>query len=391
MSALKFSKRLLEIGSASSIEQNELVYRLRSNGFDPIILSYGEAPFTIERFELDPMLWDRGAHYSEGLGVPELRQALAAYSASHYGFHIDWQTNILVTAGSKLASFYVIQSLIDPGDLLVLHEPSWVSYQEHCNLSGGRTRFIPYDKDLTNGLYETQDPKDRVLCLNNPNNPRGYQYSEQEIREVADFCRAKEICLLIDESYSDFCANKNFFSGGRLIEEGYANVIVINSVSKNFGLSGWRIGYILGSDEVIKHLNRINQHLMTCASTNLQLALASQLESIRTQVRPQLEELNAKRLHVEELLKKYDIGFLSGGSTFYIFMDLRQRVKDSKSFSNELLLKKQVALIPGKSYGSSTEGFLRLSFAMESLERIELGISRLREQFPGYIDFGAPP
>lgn len=373
------SNKVTEIGAASSIQQNEKVYELIDRGVDPIILSYGEAPFRIRPILPSLKDWDRGSHYSPGLGVPEFRENIAEYSRTWHKFEVNWAENILVTAGSKIGFYYVFMAFMNSGDNLVLHEPSWVSYQEHAKLCGGETRFIGSDRPLYETLVATYTKSDKIVCINNPNNPRGTVYSEQELRSVADFCQKNSMLFVIDESYSDFCLNGSFFSAGKLVEEGNKNVVVLNSISKNFGLSGWRLGYIIASHTVISYLNKINQHLMTCASTNLQLALVNQLDSIRNQVEPQIRRLQYKRIKLEELLKKMNITFLSGSATFYHFLDFRNQIDDSVDFVGSLLDEKYVSLIPGKSYGHSTEGFLRLSFAIEPLERIEEGLVRLKD------------
>jgi aspartate aminotransferase/aminotransferase len=373
---MDFSTRSQLIGSASSIEQNELVYKLKREGLDPIILSYGEAPFKIRPLYLAKDSWDRGAHYSEGCGVPELRQEISNYSKKNYLFSSSASQNIMITAGSKIASYYISQLFLNPGDSIVLHEPSWVSYQEHAKLSGASTKFIPFDESITQAYKYLVDDNTKLIYLNNPNNPRGYVYKKEEILELVKVCKKTNTVMVVDESYSDFCINVPFYSAGNLIQD-YDNVVVFNSFSKNFSLSGWRLGYIIASNEIIKGLNKFNQHLMTCASTNLQLTLLGNLESIREQIIPQIIELNSKRFQVQKLLNKNKIKYLDGESTFYIFIDYRDKIRNSKEFVLELLEKKQVSIIPGSSYGESTEGFLRMSFGVESLERIEKGISEI--------------
>lgn len=375
---IQFSKRALSIGSASSIQQNELVYKLKREGKNPIILSYGEAPFQVNPIQFSPLDWERGSHYSEGLGVQELRNDIAAYSSRHYGFDANPNTEIMVTAGSKIASYYISQLLLDPGDEIVLHEPSWVSYQEHARLSGASTNFIPFDIKISDAANYIENKRVKLIYLNNPNNPRGYVYSENELYQLAALCQRTQTFMVVDESYSDFCLNNSFFSAGKLLAD-FDNVILFNSFSKNFGLSGWRLGYVVARPRIIEGLNKINQHLMTCASTNLQLGLAGKLENLRAQIYPQILELNLKRKQVEFLLNKYGMKYLSGDSTFYIFIDLRDKIKDTKKFVITLLDQKLVSIIPGTSYGASTEGFLRLSFAIEPLERIEIGIKSILE------------
>jgi len=375
-----YSKQTLEIGVASSIQQNELVYKIRREGGDPIILSYGEAPFKISPFSPSTTDWDRGCHYSEGLGVPEFRQEIANYIAEVTGVKVSWEKNLLISAGSKIISYFIAQLLLNPGDNIMLHEPSWVSYQEHAKLNRATTTFLDYSLPIQNfqELYRI-NPNTKLIYLNNPNNPRGYVYNEGELRWLANFCKEKEICLAIDESYSDFVLDEKLCSGITLLNE-FPNVIVFNSISKNFGLSGWRIGYCVGSEELISALNKFNQHLITCAPTCLQLALVGKLSGLRREIRPQLISLNKKRAEVILLLKKYGFDYLSGSSTFYLFIDVSEKIEDTKMFVIDFLKDCDVSLIPGGAYGRSTSGFLRLSFAIESIERIELALSRLRSK-----------
>lgn len=374
----KFSDRTNSIGSASSIAQNELVYKLRREGKNPIILSYGEAPFRTTPLVSKPSDWDRGSHYSEGLGVPELRNDIVDYCVKYYGFSVDPETEVMITAGSKIASYYISQLFLNPNDSILLHEPSWVSYQEHARLSGAKTNFISFGENIHEAKKYISTNNLKLVYINNPNNPRGYVYTEEELRYLAELCEYKDIILAVDESYSDFCINKKFYSAGKLIKN-FRNVVLLNSFSKNFGLSGWRLGYVMARSDVISGLNKFNQHLMTCASTNLQLTLVGNLENLRKEIQPQIKEINNKRNSVEKILKRHGVKYLSGDSTFYIFLDYRDKIKNTKTFVIDLLNKKGVSIIPGSSYGKSTEGFLRLSFAIESLERIEHGILMISE------------
>lgn len=372
-----YSQKSQEIGVASSIQQNELVYKKHREGGNPIVLSYGEAPFKIASFLDGRENWERGCHYSEGLGVPEFRQEIARYTKDVTGVEVSWERNILVSAGSKIISYFIAQSLLNPGDNVMLHEPSWVSYREHARLNNASTTFLDY----TRSVYDFEDlykahPNTKLICLNNPNNPRGYVYKEKELRWLATFCAEKEIFLALDESYSDFVLDEEFFSGVALLKD-FQNIIIFNSISKNFGLSGWRIGYCIGSEEYINVLNKFNQHLITCAPTCLQLALVGKLTSLRAEIGPQLKALNVKRKNVIALLEKFGFKYLSGSSTFYLFIDVSHKIRDTKSFVIEFLEESNVSLIPGGAYGESTAGFLRLSFAIEPIERIEIALSRL--------------
>lgn len=376
-----FSNRTLDIGSASSIEQNERVYELIENGIQPIILSYGEAPFETEPVDFSKIDHSRGAHYSQGIGVKEFRDEISIYLDEFHDAKINPDKNIMVSCGSKIISFFTSQLCLNPGNVMLLHEPSWVSYQEHAKFSGATTEFIPYYESILSAKdYFKSNPNIKNLVLNNPNNPRGYIYSEDELRQLAKDCYENDVILTVDESYSDFCGDIKFFSSSCLINE-FPNVVSLNSISKNFGLSGWRIGYAVGSKEMIAGLNKFNQHLMTCAPTILQLALAKKgLSNLRREVDPSLNDLIKKRKDVENLLTKYEFDFLGGSGTFYYFIDVSDYVNNTKEFVMNLLNKRHVSIIPGGAYGKSTEGFLRLSFGNEPIERIDEGLKIIKEE-----------
>lgn len=366
-----FSERSKSVGTASSIQQNELVYKKLREGLDPIILSYGEAPFLLPEFKWDSTFWEDGCHYTEGLGHPLFRTEIANYELAVHGVQIDPDNNVLVSAGSKIISYFIALAFLDPGKKILLHEPSWVSYQEHARLCGGSAVFVSFEKGVS-GLKAAIDSDDdiKIVYLNNPNNPRGLVYGELELRDFANFCCERSVVLAVDESYSDFVLDEDFFSCANLISR-MDNVVVFNSLSKNFGLSGWRLGYCIASKSVIGVLNKFNQHLITCAPTCLQLALVGKLVALHQEVRPQVVALNKKRKHVLALLDKYDLRYLSGSSTFYVFVDVSRNISDTQRFVIELLESDNVSLIPGGAYGASTSGFLRLSFAIEPLSRIE--------------------
>ena len=371
------SKKVLAIGPASSVELNETVYRLKKEGRDPIVLSYGEAPFVFNNLSLADTDFNLGAHYSESKGVEHLRDKLCDYYRTQYLAGIS-KDQIMVTAGSKIGSYIALQTILDECDEILLHEPSWVSYQEHAKLCGGSATFIP----ITTTVYEFSNyftHSVKALVLNNPNNPRGSIYSEQDIRYCARLCKEYNAYLIVDESYSDFVGTGQFFSVASLINE-FDNVIALNSISKNFGLSGWRIGYLIANTEFLKDALKLNQHLITCAPTILQNYLADNFEQLLRCTRLQVSVLMQKRKAVQMLLEKMGIKYLAGGSTFYFFLDFTNYNIEAKSFCLDLLENENVAVIPGNAYGNNLKNYLRISFGVEPLSRIEEGLTRLMKR-----------
>ena len=223
------------------------------------------------------------------------------------------------------------------------------------------------------------DDRTKVLILNNPNNPRGLLYTEHEIRDCAALCKKRDAYLLIDESYSDFIGEGHFFSVATLINE-YDNVIALNSISKNFGLSGWRVGYLISNQDFLEYAGRINRHLITCAPTILQNYLATNFDVLLDTTRGQLLDLMDKRKEVKKLLDRLCIKYLPGDSTFYFFLDVSDYAIEAKSFCIDLLESENVAIIPGNAYGNNLKDFLRISFGVESLERIEMGLMKMLQK-----------
>ena len=372
---MEISEKVLAIGPATSIEINESVYRLKSEGLDPITLSYGEAPFKFDgAFNFENTDFNEGAHYSDSRGVLQFREKLRDYYFTEYKVKLSVD-DFMVTAGSKIGSYIALQTMLNDGDGVLLHEPSWVSYQEHAKLSNSSITFMPYSaevKDFENYF----DSNTKVLILNNPNNPRGLLYTEQEIRDCASMCKKHNAYLLVDESYSDFIGDDSFFSVASLIHE-FDNVLALNSISKNFGLSGWRIGYLISNQSFLNYAGRLNRHLITCAPTILQNFLAANFDQLLAATRGQLLDLMKKRKDVKKLLDRLGIKYLSGDSTFYFFLDVKDYNIEAKSFCLELLKSENVAIIPGNAYGNNLKDFLRISFGVESLERIEIGMLKM--------------
>jgi len=372
---MEISEKVLAIGPATSIEINESVYRLKSEGLDPITLSYGEAPFKFDgSLNFENTDFNEGAHYSDSRGVLHFREKLSDYYFTEYKVKLSVD-DFMVTAGSKIGSYIALQTMLNDGDGILLHEPSWVSYQEHAKLSNSSITFMPYSaevKDFENYF----DSNTKVLILNNPNNPRGLLYTEQEIRDCASMCKKHNAYLLVDESYSDFIGDDSLFSVASLIHE-FDNVVALNSISKNFGLSGWRIGYLISNQSFLNYAGRLNRHLITCAPTILQNFLAANFDQLLAATRGQLLDLMRKRKDVKKLLDRLGIKYLSGDSTFYFFLDVKDYNIEAKSFCLDLLKNENVAIIPGNAYGNNLKDFLRISFGVESLDRIEIGMLKM--------------
>ncbi len=361
---------------AMSIKYNNLVYDMKRRGKKVIVLSLGEAFFDIPLMPMDDLPYPAIYHYSHSRGIPELRDRITRYYRERYAVNVNPEREILITAGSKAAIHFSMMAVLNPGDEVLIQEPLWVSYPEQAKLCYGVPVQIPYTATVKD-FEKYLTGRTRLLIVNNPNNPRGQVFTQQEMRYLADLAKANDIYLLSDEAYSDFVVDETFHSAGYFDPE-KSHTIICNSISKNFGISGWRIGYAISNPSFINQLLKINQHIITCPSTILQYYLAKHFDEILTITDPQIPAVVEKRREVARYLKKVGLDSLPGGSTFYLFVSIAPSALGSEAFCMKLLEEDHVCVVPGVGYGHSCDAFVRLSVGTESLEDIRTGIDRIK-------------
>ncbi len=383
-----FSERVEALPEALSIYINQLVYDLKRRGHDIVSLSLGEAFFDIPLFDFKKLDIAKCYHYSDSRGIPELREKIAEYYKRHYDAPVDPASELLISAGSKPVIFMAMQATLNPGDEVLIHEPAWLSYPEQARLVGARPRFIPYDTPVSD-FGGHIGPHTRMVVINNPNNPAGRVYSRDELQTLYTLCRRRGIYILIDEAYSDFVIDEPFTSMASLVPD-KDGIIVVNSLSKNMGMSGWRVGYAIGSQPLIDRMLKLNQHIITCAPSILVYYLAQYFDQITAITLPQVREVVAKRHRVARMIDEAGLKRLDGSSTFYFFVSLDDFPGSSLDFSLLMLLNKSIAVVPGTAYGDSTSRFVRISIGTESEERIRQSILIMKDTIAaGAFDAGA--
>jgi aspartate aminotransferase/aminotransferase len=266
---------------------------------------------------------------------------------------------------------------LSPGDEVLIPEPAWLSYPEQARLIGAVPRFIPYDKE-TSGFVEYITPRTRMLILCNPNNPAGRIFEAGELLELYRVCRERGIYVMVDEAYGEFVADGSFASMASLVPD-KDGIIVINSISKSMGMSGWRIGYAISHKSFISQLLKVNQHIVTCAPTILLMYCEKYFSNILSLTLPQAQLVTEKRQLVRDIMDRVGLRYLAGSATFYFFVSIGNFPGSSSEFALSLLLNKKIAVVPGSAYGESTDRFVRLSIGTESIERITAALSDIFE------------
>lgn len=363
---LQLSEKVLAIPEALSVYMNNVVYAMRRRGDDIKVLSLGEAYFDIPMYSFEALDFTRGYHYSESRGMPELRKIIADYYKRQYGAGINPEDEILISAGSKPLIYMAFQAILNAGDEVLIHEPAWLSYKEEIKLADGVPCFIPYDCPVRDfPKYFTE--KTRIVVINNPNNPAGRIYSEQELELLYSLCRPQGIYILVDEAYSDFVIDRPFRSMINIVPD-KDGIIVVNSLSKNLGISGWRIGYVISTPDVIFQILKLNQHLITCPASILSLYLIKYFDDLAELTLPQARQVVQKRAEIVDYIQSIGLHPMEGSGTFYIFLHIDGYRYSSLDLAYYLLMKYHIAVVPGSAYGKSTERFIRIGIGAEKLD-----------------------
>ncbi|WP_394361064.1 pyridoxal phosphate-dependent aminotransferase [Amycolatopsis sp. SB7-3] len=362
---------------ALSIKYNNLVYELSAAGRDIITLSLGEAFFGLPLPRFDDLAAHGLHHYSHSRGLPELRQRLAGYWAD-FDVPVDPDTEIVVTAGSKVAIYMVLLALLEPGDEVIVPEPFWLSYPEQVRLCRGVPVMVPHDVSVFD-LARYVTPRTRAIVINNPNNPSGRVHTDAELEFVHDLADARGLVVIADEAYHEFVPQETPFRACGSFDPELRHTVTINSMSKNYGVSGWRIGYLIAHRTLIDQVLKINQHLITCAPTILSWYLAEHFDDILAVTRPQIRRVVDLRREVAGQLADIGIETLPGSATFYLFASLGGSTLDSMEFATRLLRESSVSVVAGIAYGDSCDRHIRVSVGTESPYRVARGIAAIRD------------
>jgi len=330
-------------------------------------------------------------HYTAGSGIIELKEAIVKKLKIEN--QIEYKTSeIIVSTGAKQCLFNTILTLCNPGDEVLLPTPCWVSYTEQIKMAKAIPVFVPtYFKDefkLNAAQVEEKiTPKTKLIILNTPNNPTGAVYHENELRKIAELCVDHNIYCICDEIYEkliyDSAKHFSMASMGGEIKE---KIITINGVSKSYAMTGWRIGYAAGSEDIIKGMSKIQGHSTSNPNSIAQKASVEALLGDQKTIKEMRIAFDERRKYMVSRLNKID-GFscLEPSGAFYAFPDIKNIlargmkyknsvIETSLEFSNFILNEAEVALVPGIAF--EAEGYLRLSYAT-SLEDIKEGLDRI--------------
>lgn len=320
--------------------------------------------------------------YTSNKGLEEFREELARYVSRKYKVDYCPKSEILVTVGGSEAIDAAIRAVVDPGDEIIIPQPSYVCYEPMTRLAGGvpviiNTKAENDFKITPEELIEKITPKTKALILPYPCNPTGAIMEKEDLEAIARVLREKDILVISDEIYAELTFGKEHVSIAS-IDGMRERTILINGFSKTFSMTGWRLGYACGPSEVIKQLTKIHQFAIMCAPTTSQYAAIEALRSCDEEVLQMKEEYDNRRKIIVKGFCDLGLECREPKGAFYAFPSIKSTGMTSGEFCEKLLYSKKVALVPGDAFGESGEGFVRASYCY-SIEHIKEALLRIGE------------
>lgn len=328
--------------------------------------------------------------YTSNAGLQELRAEICKYLERKIHVKYDPGTETLVTVGGSEAIDVALRCMLDPGDEVLIPQPSYVSYLPCAVMADGVPVVIPLQNEnefklTVDELERYTSPKTKVLIMPFPNNPTGSIMTKEELEPVAEFIKEHDLFVISDEIYSELTYKAEHVSIASLpgMRE---RTIVINGFSKGFAMTGWRLGYCCGPEAIIEQMIKLHQFAIMCAPTNSQYAAIQGLRNCDEDVQEMRKSYNQRRRFLIHEFSRMGLECFEPFGAFYVFPSIREFNMTSEEFANRLLQEEKVAVVPGTAFGVCGEGFLRISYAYslenlkEALKRIECFIQRLRNE-----------
>jgi len=357
---------------------------------DVISLGIGEPDFTTPQPILQAgirSLQNGDTHYTSNAGILELRQALSAHIERLYGVHYDPLKEIVITVGGSEALYLSATALLNPGDEVIILTPCFVAYQAEVLLAGGVPVEVPcrlennFDVD-PDDIRAAITPRTKAILIGFPNNPTGAVASRERLLEIARLAEQHDLIVLSDEIYDRLVYGIDHVCFPALPGMRERSVLV-GGFSKDYAMTGWRIGYAAAPEHILNGMMRIHQYTVMCSSTTAQKAALEAIVSGEPYVEQMVAEYDRRRRLIVNGLNTIGLTTFEPRGAFYAFPYVGGTGLDDEAFSNRLLQEERVAVVPGSAFGKGGEGFVRCSYATayekleEALDRIDRFVKKL--------------
>src|SRR6056297_1364298 len=391
---MKLSERSQKVNASMTLALSAKAGQMKADGHDVVSFGAGEPDFNTPEHiaKAGKEAIDEGfTKYTAAAGTKDLKKAVQKKFKKDNGLDYDLD-QIIISNGAKHSLFNTFQTILNPGDEVIISRPYWVSYPETVKLGGGVPVYVDAEEE-NNFKMKIEDIKKAVtentkaLILNSPNNPTGCVYSREELKEIADLAIKEDFFVVSDEIYEELiygdAEHISIASFGKEIKE---RTIVINGMSKAYAMTGWRIGFAAASKEIVDIMSNIQSHATSNPNSIAQYASTVGLNESKAVTREMVKAFKERRNYMVKTINEMPkVSCKKPEGAFYVMMNIEnligkkyegEEIDGSMSFADILLEESKVAVIPGKAFGN--DKFVRLSYAT-SLEDIKRGLERIKE------------
>lgn len=325
--------------------------------------------------------------YTANAGLKELRQEISNYSIRKYQLVYDPLREILVTVGGSEAIDLCLRAILCPGDEVLIPEPSYVSYIPCTILAGGKPVGIPLrgENDFKlkpEDIEKKITPKTKAIVFPFPNNPTGSIMTKEDLLPLVDIIIKHDLLVISDEIYAELSYSEKPHVSIASFPGMKERTLVINGFSKAFSMTGWRLGYAMGPESLIRQMTKIHQFAIMCAPTTSQYAAVYALKNCDDKVESMRREYNRRRRYVLSRIRGMGLDCFEPEGAFYVFPSIRSTGMSSDEFCSRLLYDQKVAVVPGDAFGEHGEGYVRISYAY-SLEELKTALDRMEKFLQG--------
>lgn len=388
------SRKAQQIEPSITLAITAKAKKMKAEGIDVIGFGAGEPDFNTPEYIQEAAIKaikEGHTKYTPAAGIMELKEAIVEKFDKDNG--LKYKTSqIIISTGAKQSLANVFAATLNPGDEVIIPVPYWVSYPELVKLADGVPIFVETKEDngfkyTVENLEKAVTDKTKMILINSPNNPTGTVYNKEELQAIADFAKEKDILILSDEIYEKLIyGDTKHVSIASLSEDAYKRTIVINGVSKAYSMTGWRIGYAAATEEMVKIMSNIQSHTTSNPNSIAQYASVAALKGDSSSMESMVAEFKNRRDYMVNKINTIDgLSCITPEGAFYVMINISKifgkksndvEIKDSLSFSGELLDKEKVAVIPGIGFG--VDDYVRLSYAT-SMNNIKNGLNRIEK------------
>ena len=352
---------------------------------DVISLGVGEPDFDTPWHVRDEGIYslEKGrTSYTSNAGLKELKEEIAKFLERRYDLTYNPVSEMIVTVGGSEGIDICMRAMLDPGDEVLIPQPSYVSYEPCAILANGTPVIIELKAEnefrlTAEELEAAITPKTKLLVLPFPNNPTGAIMERKDLEAIAEVILKHDLYVLSDEIYSELTYTDNHVSICNLpgMKE---RTVLINGFSKSHSMTGWRLGYACGPEVIIKQMLKIHQFAIMCAPTTSQYAAVEAMRNGDADVQEMKMEYNVRRKYLLKRFAEMGVDCFEALGAFYVFPCIKEFGMSSEDFATEMLKSKKVCVVPGTAFGDCGEGFLRISYAY-SMENLKIAMDRFAE------------